>query len=102
AARPLSASGLVPGDRHVHEPLEEVAFRSIRRAPCRLELLVGAEVVAFPDQVEASFEGVGHAPRSYQRCLAVLRSALWRRSFWRGSTCSFAASSKRSCRAIIS
>jgi hypothetical protein len=50
------ALGLVPRDRDVNEPLQEVAFLGRRRAPCILELLVRGEVLAAPDQVDAGFK----------------------------------------------
>jgi hypothetical protein len=46
------AAGLVPGDRHVHEPLVEVAFLRRSGAPHVLEHLVGGEVFAGPNQAE--------------------------------------------------
>ena len=48
-----SAPGLVPGNRDVHETLEEVALFRGRRAPCVLELLVRGEVFAGPNQLDA-------------------------------------------------
>jgi hypothetical protein len=57
-----AATGLVPRDRHVHEPLVEVALRGVRGAPDELELLVRLEVPAFPDQLEATLQLV-HALR---------------------------------------
>jgi len=41
-----AAPGLVPGDRDVHEPLEEIALVGPRGAPGRLERLVRREVLA--------------------------------------------------------
>jgi hypothetical protein len=49
---PASASCLVPRDRDVDEPLEEVALLCRRRAPGILELLVRGEVLARADQLE--------------------------------------------------
>lgn len=40
------APGLVPGDDDVNEPLEEVLFGRVRRAPRVLERLVRLEVLA--------------------------------------------------------
>ena len=51
AADPVSAAGLVPGDRDVDEPLEEIALGRLRRPPGGLELLVRLEVLAGPDQL---------------------------------------------------
>ncbi len=56
AARPVPAARVQPGDRDVHEPLEEVALRSRRLAPLVLQLLVRLEVGAGADEIEASFE----------------------------------------------
>ena len=52
-----AAARLVPGDRHVHEPLEEVAFVLRRRAPGVLELLVRGEILAGADQLDARLKG---------------------------------------------
>ena len=49
-----------PGDGDVHEPLEEVALGRGRVTPLVLELLVGLEVLARPDQLEPTLES--HAP----------------------------------------
>jgi hypothetical protein len=56
AADPVAAAGLVPGDRDVDEALVEVALLGRCRPPCVLELLVGCEVLAAADQVEAAFQ----------------------------------------------
>jgi hypothetical protein len=45
------AAGLVPGNRDVHETLEEVALLGGRRAPRVLELFMGGEVLAGPDEL---------------------------------------------------
>ena len=50
---PVPASGLVPGDDDVDEPLEEVLLLGIGRAPRVLERLVRGEVLAPPREVEA-------------------------------------------------
>jgi hypothetical protein len=60
AADPISATRLVPGDRHVDEPLEEVALGGRRCAPGDLEILVGCEVLARPNQLQTTF--VAHPP----------------------------------------
>ena len=57
AADAVSPSRLVPGDREMHEPLQEVPLARLCRPPGILQLLVGGEVVAGADQLEA--EGVG-------------------------------------------
>jgi hypothetical protein len=46
-----STPGLVPGNRDVNETLEEVALLGGRRAPRVLELLMGGEVLAGPDEL---------------------------------------------------
>jgi hypothetical protein len=52
AADAVSASRLVPRDRHVDEALEEVALARPRGAPRLLERLVGREVLAALDEGE--------------------------------------------------
>jgi hypothetical protein len=47
-----SASGLVPGNRHVHETLEEVALLGGCGSPRILELLVRGEVLAATDELD--------------------------------------------------
>ncbi len=56
ATDPVAASGLVPGDGHMDEPLVEVAFLGRRRAPRVLEFLVGGEELAAADQIQAAGE----------------------------------------------
>jgi hypothetical protein len=51
-----AASGLVPRDRHVDEPLQEVAFLRRGGAPFVLELLVRGEVLAGADQLEPAIK----------------------------------------------
>ena len=51
-----AASGLVPRDRDVHEPLQEIAFFERSDAPGVLELLVRREVLAPADQLETRFK----------------------------------------------
>jgi len=46
----VPASGMVPGDRDVDEPLQEVALGRGCRTPFVLELLVRLEVATLPDQ----------------------------------------------------
>ena len=47
----VSATRVQPGDRDVHEPLQEVALGGRRVAPLVLELLVRLEVLAGPDEL---------------------------------------------------
>jgi hypothetical protein len=56
AADAVAAAGLVPRDRDVNEPLKEVALLGLGGAPGVLELLVGREVLAPADQIEAGGE----------------------------------------------
>ena len=51
-----AAAGLVPGDRDVDEPLEEVALLRLCGAPDVLEHLVRREELILPDQVEPALE----------------------------------------------
>jgi hypothetical protein len=57
-ADPFAAAGLVPGDRDVHEPLEEVPLTRVGGAPRIFQLLVGGEELAGPDQLEALLERI--------------------------------------------
>src|SRR4051812_25837232 len=82
AAVAVSPPRLVPGDRDVHETLEEVALLGRRRAPGGLELLVRLEISSTPDEGEAFFVA-GHGAMF----------AGWRRSCSSGSTSSFGGSS---------
>ncbi len=56
AAGAVVASGLVPGDDDVDEPLEEVFFGRVRCAPRVLERFVRLEVLAGARQSEAAVE----------------------------------------------
>jgi hypothetical protein len=49
AADLVTAPGLVPGDRHVNEPLEEVALGRLGGTPRVFQLLVSAEELAGPN-----------------------------------------------------
>jgi hypothetical protein len=71
------ATRLIPGDRDMDEPLVEVALGGVRGAPDELELLVGLEVAATPDQIEAAGEFV-HALRdtAYTATLAAVATIL--------------------------
>ena len=62
AADAVSTPGLVPGDRHVNEALEEVPLLGRRRAPRVLERLVRGEELAAPDQLEPARELVRDRP----------------------------------------
>jgi hypothetical protein len=52
AAPPVAAARLIPGDGDVDEALEEVALPLVGRAPRRLQLFMGSEVLAAPDQLQ--------------------------------------------------
>jgi hypothetical protein len=54
--RPISAAGVIPGDGHVDEPLEEVALVRLRRAPDVFQHLVRGEVLAAVDELEPALE----------------------------------------------
>ncbi len=54
AADAPAATGLVPGDRDVDEPLKEVALRRFRAPPGVLERLVRGEPLAGPEQLDAT------------------------------------------------
>src|ERR671934_2439093 len=56
AADPPPAAGLVPGDRHVNQALEEVALPGGGCAPGLFERLVGREVLAGAQQLESLCE----------------------------------------------
>jgi hypothetical protein len=58
----VPSARLVPGDRDVDKPLEEVALLGRRRAPGVLENLVRREELARADQVEAARELVRERP----------------------------------------
>jgi hypothetical protein len=53
----VPAPGLVPGDRDVHEPLEEILLLGGACPPGVLELLVCGEELAVPNQLEAALKG---------------------------------------------
>ena len=56
AADPPPSAGLVPRDRDVDEPLEEVALLRLCGAPDVLEHLVRREELILPDQVEPALK----------------------------------------------
>jgi hypothetical protein len=62
AADPVAAARLVPRDRDVDEPLEEVSLGVGRRAPRVLERLVCLEERAGADQLEAALVVVRERP----------------------------------------
>jgi hypothetical protein len=72
-----AATRLVPGHGDVDETLVEVALGGVGGAPDELERLVGLEVAAAPDQVEAAREFV-HALRdtAYTATLAAVATIL--------------------------
>ena len=58
----VPAAGLVPRNGDVHEPLQEVALRRLRRPPGVLERLVRGEVLAAADQLDTALERVRPRP----------------------------------------
>ena len=56
ASRTVSAPGVQPGDRDVHEPLQEVALIGRRLPPLVLELFVRLEVRAGSNQLQPPLE----------------------------------------------
>ncbi len=54
AAGAIPTAGLVPGDGHVDEALEEVLLRGLGRAPGVLERLVRLEVLPRSHLIEAA------------------------------------------------
>jgi hypothetical protein len=67
APGPVPPAGVVPGDRDVHEALEEVLFRRLGRPPSLLELLVRLEVLTAPDQIETVSQPLVHKAECYAR-----------------------------------
>ena len=64
-ADPVSAPGLVPGDRDVDEALEEVLLSRVGGAPRVLERLVGLEVRPVAHQPEPAGQVVLHGRRTW-------------------------------------
>jgi hypothetical protein len=62
APDPLAAAGLVPGDRDMHETLEELALGRLGGAPRILQFLVGGEELAGPNQPQAALKGIRLRP----------------------------------------
>jgi hypothetical protein len=62
AAHTVAPPGLVPGDRDVDEPLEEIAFGRRSGAPRIFQLLMGREEVAGPNQLQAALERLRRRP----------------------------------------
>jgi hypothetical protein len=58
AADPVAAPGLIPGDRDVNEPLEEVALGRLGGTPRVFQLLVSGEELACPNQSQAAVERI--------------------------------------------
>jgi hypothetical protein len=58
---------VVPGDRDVDETLEEVLLRRVGGPPRLLELLVGLEVLAAPDQLDTVSQPLVHKRECYAR-----------------------------------
>jgi hypothetical protein len=58
----VATPGLVPRDGDVHQALKEVAFGLLGRAPRVLELFVGGEELAGPDQREPARKGLSGRP----------------------------------------
>lgn len=56
AAHTVTAAGLVPRDRDVNEPLQEVSLRRLGGSPGVLELLVRGEILAAADQLQPAVE----------------------------------------------
>lgn len=54
AARSVPSPGVVPGNGHVDETLEEVLLGRVGHPPGVLEGFVRFEVLATPDQIETS------------------------------------------------
>ena len=67
AAGAVAAAGLVPGDGHMDEALEEVLLRRLGRAPRVLERLVRLEVLPTPDLVEPTPQLRIHGAECYPR-----------------------------------
>jgi hypothetical protein len=67
AAGAVPPAGVMPGDRHVDETLEEVLLRGLGRPPSLLELLVRLEVLAAPDQIETVSQPLVHKAECYAR-----------------------------------
>lgn len=58
AADPVTAPGLVPGDRDVNEPLEEVPLGRLGGTPRVFQLLVSGEELAGPNQFQPALERI--------------------------------------------
>jgi hypothetical protein len=62
ASHAVPAAGLVPGDRDVDEPLEEIALCGRRRAPGVFEDLVRREELTRADQIKPARELLRERP----------------------------------------
>jgi hypothetical protein len=67
AAGAVPPTCVVPGDRDVHEALEEVLFCRLGLPPSFLELLVRLEVLSAPDQIETVSQPLVHKAECYAR-----------------------------------
>jgi hypothetical protein len=67
ASRAVATAGVMPGDCHVDEPLEEVLLRRVGRAPGVLERLVRLEILAAPDPLEPVPKPLVHGGECYAR-----------------------------------
>src|SRR5262249_25285011 len=90
AARAIPTARVVPGDRNVHESLEEVPLCRGRRPPLVLELFVSLEVGAFSHQLQPSGERHGARLSASADGASV---AAWPRSCSLGSIFSSAGNS---------
>jgi hypothetical protein len=69
----VSTPGLVPSDRDVDEPLEEILLGRLGRAPDVLQRLMGLEVLAPPDLRQSCRESILHERECYPRsCVATI------------------------------
>jgi hypothetical protein len=76
AADAVAAPRLVPGDGDVDEPLKEVPLLRGSRAPRGLELLVGREILASPDQIDAALVVGIHSASFARRRVRVTLTAM--------------------------
>jgi hypothetical protein len=65
AADPITPAGLIPRDRDVDEPLEEVLLRGVGRAPDVLQRLMCLEVLAPLDLRQSRREPIFHERECY-------------------------------------
>jgi hypothetical protein len=67
AADPPAAAGLVPRDRDMHEPLQEVPLGRFGGTPGVFQFLVSGEELAGSNQLEAALERVRQGARLRRR-----------------------------------